>query len=438
MNLPVLSHIVESPRYACSLGGGIATASAIHRVIPIIHAGPGCGMQLFNGLQYVSGYQGATYVGSSAIPATNTTEREVVFGGEPKLQETIESTVELMDADLYFVLTGCTSEIIGDDVQGIVADFRRRGVNIAHASTSGFKGLTRRGYEQVLESLIDTLVQPLPRDPKLVNLFGIVPSADPFWQGNLQELAQLLGDLGLKVNTFFANRQGIEAIRSSSAAALNIVLSPELCADIVKVYQERFSIPHVRFDGVPVGPTMTGEFIREVGRRLELGQAGIDALIQRGEQGTYDYFERAALAFTGFGYQHRIAVLGDASSVVSITRFLTEDFGQIPVAAVVIDPTSEAGRDRVLKALSNLGGVATPEVVFTDDQQAAWAAVSAAAPTFILGSSLDKDVAQDLGALHLSVSFPIADRVLLSRNYAGYRGAVTLAEDFFAPALTTL
>jgi nitrogenase molybdenum-iron protein beta chain len=39
----------ENPRYSCALGGAIPSVAAIHRAIPVIHSGPGCGMQLFNG-----------------------------------------------------------------------------------------------------------------------------------------------------------------------------------------------------------------------------------------------------------------------------------------------------------------------------------------------------------------------------------------------------
>ncbi len=59
------------------------------------------------------------------------------------------------------------------------------------------------------------------------------------------------------------------------------------------------------------------------------------------------------------------------------------------------------------------------------------------APNFIFGSSLDKDLAANLGATKLSVSFPFTDRIVIDRGYAGYRGAISLIEDalsaFVAP-----
>lgn len=431
--------IAERPRYSCTLGGAIPTASSIHRVIPILHAGPGCGMQLFNGQNYVAGFQAPGYVGSSALPSTNTTERDVVFGGEPRLRQIIQSSLEVMEGDLYLVLTGCTADIIGDDVGSVVGEFRAQGHPVAHASTPGFKGSTYLGYELVWKALLDQVVEaPRKKNNWLVNLFGIVPSQDVFWQGSLDEVARLLRGLGLSVNTFFTDRQGVEVIRRSSEAALNVFLSPWLGQGIEKTFAERFKIPALRYAGLPIGPTATADFLRQVGRALNLGTPIVEDLVAQETRWAYDQFEKASLAFTGFDFHHRLAVLGDTNSVLGITRFLVNDFGQIPAVAVITDEPPVEARESITKQLDAFEYGEPPVVVFTSDQHEAWEAVRAAAPTYILGSSLDKELAQELGVLHLSVSFPITDRVLLSRTYAGNRGAITLVEDFFAPAVAVL
>jgi nitrogenase molybdenum-iron protein beta chain len=280
MNAPILPQLGENPRYTCSLGGGIATASAVDRVVPIIHAGPGCGMQLFNGLDYVAGYQGAGYVGGSATPSTNSYEREVVFGGEGKLRQVIQSAIEIMDAELYIVLTGCTSEIVGDDVRSVVDEFRSKGVSITYAETSGFKGLTRTGYERVVDSLVELLAEPAPRSSDLVNLFGVVPGADVFWRGNLEVMSRLLRQLGLRVNTFFTHHQGVESFRSSSGAALNVVLSPDLCQGLVQKYERTYGVRHLRFDGVPLGPSATSAFLRAVGDAMDVTKEVVEGVIR--------------------------------------------------------------------------------------------------------------------------------------------------------------
>ena len=50
-------------------------------------------------------------------------------------------------------------------------------------------------------------------------------------------------------------------------------------------------------------------------------------------------------------------------------------------------------------------------------------------PAFVIGSRLDREFAESIGAGHLSVTYPISNRCVLNRGYAGYRGALHLVED---------
>jgi nitrogenase molybdenum-iron protein beta chain len=63
---------------------------------------------------------GESYAGGNTIPCTNAEEKDVVFGGEKKLDGLIEETFKVIDADLYVVITGCTAAIVGDDVGSVV------------------------------------------------------------------------------------------------------------------------------------------------------------------------------------------------------------------------------------------------------------------------------------------------------------------------------
>ncbi len=49
-----------------------------------------------------------------------------------------------------------------------------------------------------------------------------------------------------------------------------------------------------------------------------------------------------------------------------------------------------------------------------------------------MGSSLDLELDQSIGAAHLSVSFPVANRAVLDRGYTGYRGGLRLVEDLLS------
>ncbi len=63
------------------------------------------------------------YLNPQTYPCTNIGETEVVFGGEGKLEKVIENSLKVMDGDLFVVLSGCTTEIVGDDIDQVVSRF---------------------------------------------------------------------------------------------------------------------------------------------------------------------------------------------------------------------------------------------------------------------------------------------------------------------------
>lgn len=45
---------------------------------------------------------------------------------------------------------------------------------------------------------------------------------------------------------------------------------------------------------------------------------------------------------------------------------------------------------------------------------------------FVVASSLDRELALEIGDPHLSVSFPVANRAVLDRGYTGFSGGLRL------------
>ena len=242
-----MSQIVENPKGGCVLAGINSVLCAIKRICPIYHSGPGCCMQTTAADQGVSGHKSSCFVSGVSIPSSNMLEKEVVFGGLNKLRTTIQGSIDIIDADAYFVLTGCTAGIIGDDVVSVTNEFQSKGYQVYPIETPGFAGDSNLGYEIVWNTLIDQVIEKdLPKDEKLVNIFGIVPYHDPFWSGSLEEVDRILSRLGLKVNTFFTKGQDIETIKKCSSAAFNIIINPWLFKGPAEKFEEKFGVKSIR------------------------------------------------------------------------------------------------------------------------------------------------------------------------------------------------
>lgn len=421
-----MSNIIEAPRFSCALGGALSTITAIEGLVPIIHAGPGCGVQLFYGQSFAGGFRGSGWIGGVSVPSTNTYEKEVVFGGEKRLKEQIEKTIELIEGNRYVVLTGCTSELIGDDVNSVLREFKDK--SVIYAQTAGFKGSSYVGYEILLDAFIDQLVEEKPRKERLVNIFGIVPSQDVFWEGNLVEIERILNGIGLEVNTLFNGKK----IEDLSSAALNIVLSPWAGIKAAEKLKDRFGTPYI-INPLPIGVTETNSFLKNVGAALKIDVSDFTA---KEEEKTYKSIDKVADFVVDFDVQLRFATITDSNYAIALNKFLVNEFGWIPSLALVTDDVPEDYKDSIKKELSFKNNLSS-EVIFESDSGKIWDAVEKEAPNFIFGSSLDKDLAAKLGATKLSVSFPFTDRVVIDRGYAGYRGAISLIEDalseFVAP-----
>lgn len=426
-----MSQIMENPKGGCVLAGINSVLGAIHKVCPIYHSGPGCCMQTTAADQGQSGHKSSCFVSSVSIPSSNMLEKEVVFGGTNKLRTTIQGAVDIIDADAYFVLTGCTAGIIGDDIVSVTNEFVQKGVPVYPIETPGFAGDSNLGYEIVWNTFIDQVVEKdVPKDEKLVNIFGIVPYHDPFWSGALEEIDRILSKLGLKVNTFFTKGQGIETIRKCSAAALNIIVNPWLFQGPAKKFEEKFHVPSIRIPGLFVGATDTTRFVRDVASALHLDAKFVNSVIDEEESYVYNYLAQAI----GVVSWKRFAVVADANNAVGMTRYLANDYSFTPVLVIVSEPIFRPeDKERILEQIHNLEYATPPKVLFLTDQYEINEAIRNEENeiTLLVGSSNEREVALEKDIQFILGAFPMSERLVFNRTYAGYRGSLTFTEDIY-------
>ena len=426
-----MSQVTENPKGGCVLAGINSVLGAIDRVCPIYHSGPGCCMQTTAADQGQSGHKSSRFVSSVSLPSTNMLEKEVVFGGTEKLRTTVQGAIDIIDADAYFVLTGCTAGIIGDDIVSVTEEFQDKGYSVYPIETPGFVGDSDLGYETVWTTMINQVIEEdVPKDDKLVNIFGIIPYHDPFWSGALEEIDRILSALGLKVNTFFTKHQGIETIRKCSGAALNIIINPWLFKGPAKKMEQKFGIPSIRVPGLFVGATDTTKFVRQVAEAMHLDQEIVDKVIAAEEEYVYDYLAQSV----GVVSWKRFAVVADANNAVGITRYLANDFSFTPVLVIVSEPLfRQEDKDRIVAQIEDLEYAKPPKVIFASDQYEINQALREEEEeiTLLIGSGNEREVALEKDIQFILAAFPMNERLVFNRTYAGYRGSLTFTEDLY-------
>jgi nitrogenase molybdenum-iron protein beta chain len=413
----------ERPRVLCSLNGAVDTIGNIYKGIPILHAGPGCSMQTAVGtnLYYLGGYHG--------MPSSNTYEKEVVFGGTDRLRETIKGSLEVMDGEIYAVLTGCSMGINGDDVEAVVREFEDSPYPIVAVDVAGFRGDTYFGYQATLLAIVKKLAVKTKTNPRLVNLYGQVPSMDMTLRGDLEELDRLFARLGIKLNTFFIKSDGVEQLKNSGNAVLNINISPWLCRNLDAYYSNEFGIPTMQYPGMPIGPSAVADFIRQVAEYIDIDKALVEQVIWEEQSYVYEYFD----SLMGNFERQRFILVGESNFALGIARFLVNDHGHIPLAVIITDSVPDKNKPYIEEQIQKLECDRKADVYFENDvyliEQIALKYNERA--TLLMGSTYEKNIAKKLDAFFVTATAPCLDKQILNKSHIGIRGCISLVEDMY-------
>jgi len=430
---------IEQIRYGCAIGA-LHTATAIPRVVPITHCGPGCADKQFMNLSFYNGFQGGGYGGGAVIPSTNATEREVVFGGADRLHELIEATLKVIDADLFTVVTGCIPDLVGDDVGSVVGEFQRRGVPIVYAETGGFRGNNFTGHELVVKAIVDQFVGEYegPRETGTVNLWSLLPVHNTFWRGDLTELKRILEGIGLKVNVLFGHEsKGVSEWKEIPKAQFNLVLSPWLGVSVAQHLEKKYGQTYLHIPAIPIGAKETSAFLRKVAAYAELPQEPVEAFIAEEERRYYLYLEDFSDFYAEYwwGLPAKFAVIGDSAYNLALTRFLVNQLGLIPGRQIITENPPDDVRESIREEYRRIAEDVSVEVDFEEDSWAIHNLIRETdfghKPPVIFGTTWERDLAKELKGALVEVGFPASYELVLNRSYVGYRGALSLLEKIY-------
>jgi nitrogenase molybdenum-iron protein beta chain len=236
----------------------------------------------------------------------------------------------------------------------------------------------------------------------------------------------------------------VEGVREAGAAELNIVVSHVYGVEAAKMFEEIHGTPYLSL-ALPIGASASEAFLRSVAKALNISKQRLNAVLTSEKQTYFRFMEPLTDCFNDLDLQRYAVVVGDANYATALTKFLADDLGWLPELAVCTDPLEDDQKDRLSGQLKVLESHYKTHLVFETDGsrvlehlQQKWPSPggqkyhNALSPAFVVGSSLERELAQAIGAPHLSVSFPVANRAVLDRGYTGFRGGLRLMEDILS------
>lgn len=175
---------------------------------------------------------------------TDVTTNDVIFGGNEKLEKSIEYIIEHKSPKAIFVYETCVTAMIGDDMDNIASRMQEKhGIPIVVVHAPGFVGSknlgSRLGGEAVLNQLIGT------REPETIHPFGINLIGEYNVTGDMWQYTPILEKIGIKIVSTLAGDGRIEDIQVAHTAKLNVIVCAKSLVTLTRKMQERYNIPYI-------------------------------------------------------------------------------------------------------------------------------------------------------------------------------------------------
>lgn len=428
---------VINPIFTCQPAGAQYASIGIKDCIGIVHGGQGCVM--FVRLLFSQHFKENFLLASSSVH-----EDGAVFGALNRVEEAVD--VLLMrypDVKVVPIITTCSTEVIGDDVDGVVLKlnsgllkqkYAGREVHLIPVHTPSFVGSQVSGYDVAVEAFVSHFAKKGEPNGKLNLITGWV---NP---GDVTALKHLLAEMQVEATVLFEiesfdspilpDKSGeshgsttIADLTGTANAIGTIALNKYEGGRAANYLQSEFDLPTV-IGPTPIGIRNTDTFLQNV--KQLTGKPIPESLVR--ERGTA--IDALADLVHMFLADKKVAIYGHPDLVIGLAEFCI-DLEMKPVLLLLGDDNTTYKNDPRIKALQT-GVDFGMEIVLNADLMELENRIKnkEVELDLILGHSKGRFTAIDNNIPLVRVGFPTYDRAGLHRHpVVGYAGAVWLAEE---------
>ena len=176
--------------------------------------------------------------------STDLMETEVIFGGEPKLYQSLTELIAAYRPKAAFVYSTCIVGIIGDDVEAVCRRVEKEtGIPVLAVHSEGFKGTKKDGYKAACDALFRLVGTGDISDiaPGSINILGEFNIGGEAWM-----IRKYYERMGVQVVSVMTGDGRVGDIRRAHGAALNVVQCSGAMTFLAEMMKEKFGIPYIR------------------------------------------------------------------------------------------------------------------------------------------------------------------------------------------------
>jgi nitrogenase molybdenum-cofactor synthesis protein NifE len=176
--------------------------------------------------------------------STDLRERDVVFGGEPKLYTALTELIEAYHPKAAFVYSTCIVGVIGDDVDAVCRKVSaEQKIDVLPVMAEGFKGTKKDGYKAACDALSKLVGTDnnFQAPPFSINILGDFNLAGELWM-----LKEYYEKIGVNIITCLTGDGRIDEIRQAHKASINVVQCSGSMMHLAKEMEEKYDIPFIK------------------------------------------------------------------------------------------------------------------------------------------------------------------------------------------------
>ncbi|MDP0499882.1 MAG: nitrogenase iron-molybdenum cofactor biosynthesis protein NifE [Verrucomicrobiota bacterium JB022] len=225
---------------ACAFCGSRVVLYPIADALHIVHGPIGCAVYNWD----IRGAQSSGPQLHRNSFSTDLAEKEVVFGGEKKLQASLLELIRYYRPKAAFVYSTCIVGLIGDDVEAVCKTVSREtGIDVIPVDSPGFKGTKKTGYEAACKAayrLVGTGdTSGISRYS--INLLGEFNIAGEAWL-----IRRYFEQIGIQVVSTITGDGRVDDLRRCHGASLNLVQCSGSMTHLAQLLERDHQIPSHR------------------------------------------------------------------------------------------------------------------------------------------------------------------------------------------------
>ncbi|MDH4200390.1 MAG: nitrogenase molybdenum-iron protein alpha chain [Spirochaetia bacterium] len=195
-------------------------------------------------------------------------ERDIVFGGDKKLEKIIHEINELFPLNNGLsIQSECPVGLIGDDIEAVAKQTSKDiGKPVVPVRCEGFRGVSQSlGHHIANDSIRDHIIGTKKLDNK--SKYDIALIGDYNIGGDAWEAKKLLEEVGLKVRSIWSGDATLEMLQTAPDVKLNVIHCYRSMNYICRHMEETYGIPWVEIN--LFGPTKVAESLRKLGELFD-------------------------------------------------------------------------------------------------------------------------------------------------------------------------